>query len=53
MHTTAKTCEEGLKMTVTSIRDAWAEVRKIFPTDYEYSTERSERAGYLTARQAV
>ena len=33
-------------MTVTSIRDAWAEVRKIFPTDYEYSTERSERAGY-------
>ncbi len=40
-------------MTVTSIRDAWAEVRKIFPTDYEYSTERSERAGYLTARQAV
>ena len=39
-------CEEGLKMTVTSIRDAWAEVRKIFPTDYEYSTERSEQAGY-------
>lgn len=33
-------------MTVTSIRDAWAEVRKIFPTDYEYSTERSERAGH-------
>ena len=33
-------------MTVTSIRDAWAEVRKIFPTDYEYSTERSEQAGY-------
>ena len=33
-------------MTVTSIRDAWAEVRKIFTTDYEYSTERSERAGY-------
>nr|WP_325305902.1 hypothetical protein [uncultured Oscillibacter sp.] len=33
-------------MTVTSIRDAWAEVRKIFPTDYEYSTERSERVGY-------
>ena len=33
-------------MTVTSIRDAWAEVRKIFPTDYEYSIERSERAGY-------
>ena len=35
-----------MKMTVTSIRDAWAEVRKIFPTDYEYSIERSERAGY-------
>ena len=33
-------------MTVTSIRDAWAEVRKIFPTDYEYSIERSEWAGY-------
>ena len=33
-------------MTVTSIRNAWEEVRKIFPTDYEYSTERSERAGY-------
>ena len=34
-------------MTVTSIRDAWAEVRKIFPTDYEYSTERSKRAPHL------
>lgn len=33
-------------MTVTSIRDAWAEVQKFFPTDYEYSAERSERAGY-------
>ncbi len=33
-------------MTVTSIRDAWAEVQKVFPTDYEYSAERSERAGY-------
>ncbi len=33
-------------MTVTSIKDAWTEVGKIFPTDYEYSTERSERAGY-------
>lgn len=33
-------------MTVTSIRDAWAEVQKIFPTDYEHDTSRSERAGY-------
>ncbi len=33
-------------MTVTSIKDAWTEVGKIFPTDYEYSTERSGRAGY-------
>ena len=33
-------------MTVTSIKDAWTEAGKIFPTDYEYSTERSERAGY-------
>jgi len=33
-------------MTVTSIRDAWTEVRKIFPTDYEHDTSRSERAGY-------
>ena len=33
-------------MTVTSIKEAWTEVGKIFPTDYEYSTERSERAGY-------
>ncbi|WP_295762607.1 hypothetical protein [uncultured Oscillibacter sp.] len=33
-------------MTVTSIKDAWTEAGKIFHTDYEYSTERSERAGY-------
>lgn len=33
-------------MTVTSIRDAWAEVNKIFPTDYEHDADRSERAGY-------
>ena len=33
-------------MKVTSIKDTWAEAGKIFPTDYEYSTERSERAGY-------
>lgn len=33
-------------MTVTSIREAWAEVQKIFPTDYEHDTSRSERAGY-------
>ena len=33
-------------MTVTSIKDAWTEAGRIFPTDYEYSAERSERAGY-------
>lgn len=33
-------------MTVTSIRNAWEEVQKIFPTDYEYDASRSERAGY-------
>lgn len=33
-------------MTVTSIRDAWAEAQKIFPTDYEHDAIRSERAGY-------
>lgn len=33
-------------MTVTSIRNAWAEANKIFPTDYEYDASRSERAGY-------
>lgn len=33
-------------MTVTSIRDAWTEVQKIFPTRYEHDTSRSERAGY-------
>ncbi len=33
-------------MTVTSIKDAWTEAGKILPTDYEYSAERSERAGY-------
>ena len=33
-------------MTVTSIKDAWIEVNKIFPTDYEHDTSRSERAGY-------
>lgn len=33
-------------MTVTSIKDAWAEANKIFPTDYEHDTSRSERAGY-------
>lgn len=33
-------------MTVTSIRDAWAEVQKIFPTRYEHDASRSERAGY-------
>ena len=33
-------------MTVKSIRDAWAEVQKIFPTRYEHDASRSERAGY-------
>ena len=33
-------------MTVTSIRDAWAEAQKIFPTRYEHDASRSERAGY-------
>lgn len=33
-------------MTVTSIKDAWAEANKIFPTDYKYDASRSERAGY-------
>lgn len=33
-------------MKVTSIRDAWAEVQKIFPTRYEHDANRSERAGY-------
>lgn len=33
-------------MTVTSIRDAWAEVNKIFQTDYEHDADHSERAGY-------
>ena len=33
-------------MTVTSIRDTWAEVQKIFPTRYEHDASRSERAGY-------
>ena len=36
-------------MTVTSIRAiraAWAEVNKIFPTDYEHDADRSEKAGY-------
>ena len=33
-------------MTVTSIRDARAEVQKIFPTRYEHDASRSERAGY-------
>lgn len=33
-------------MKVTSIKDAWAEANKIFPTDYEHDTSRSERAGY-------
>ena len=33
-------------MTVTSIKDARAEANKIFPTDYEHDTSRSERAGY-------
>lgn len=30
----------------TSIKDAWAEANKIFPTDYEHDVSRSERAGY-------
>lgn len=46
IHNTAEKREESLKMTVTSIRDAWAEVNKIFPTDYEHDTDRGERAGY-------
>ena len=33
-------------MKVTSIKDAWAEANKIFPTDYEHDAGRSERAGY-------
>ena len=33
-------------MKVTSIKDAWAEANKIFPTDYEHDVSRSERAGY-------
>ena len=52
----AEKCEEGLKMTVTSIRDAWAEVQKIFPTRYEHDASRSERAvcsGNQTRRESV
>lgn len=30
----------------TSIKDAWEEANKIFPTDYEHDVSRSERAGY-------
>ena len=33
-------------MKVTSIKDAWEEANKIFPTDYEHDVSRSERAGY-------
>ena len=33
-------------MTVTSIKEAWEEANKIFPTDYEHDASRSERAGY-------
>lgn len=33
-------------MKVTSKAAAWAEVNKIFPTDYEHDASRSERAGY-------
>ena len=33
-------------MTVTSIKGAWTEAGKIFPTDYEYSAKRRERTGY-------
>lgn len=33
-------------MTVNSIKAAWAEVHKIFPTDYELDNRRSQNAGY-------
>lgn len=33
-------------MTVTSIKDAWNEAQRIFPTDYAEDKQRSERAGY-------
>jgi hypothetical protein len=33
-------------MTVTSREQAWLEVNKIFPTDYEKDYASSERAGY-------
>ena len=34
-------------MTVVNNKQAaWDEVNKIFPTDYEHDTSRSERAGY-------
>ena len=33
-------------MTVTSIKDAWNEAQRIFPTDYAEDKKRSKRAGY-------
>ena len=33
-------------MTITSREQAWLEVNKIFPTDYEKDYASSERAGY-------
>lgn len=33
-------------MTVTSIKDAWNEAQRIFPTDYAEDKQRSKRAGY-------
>ena len=33
-------------MTVKTTREAWEKVNEMFPTDYEKSTERSNRAGY-------
>jgi hypothetical protein len=44
---------EGLKMTVTSREQAWAEANKIFPTDYEKDYASSERAGYDIYRHAT
>lgn len=33
-------------MTVTSIKDAWNEAQRIFPTDYAEDKQRSKRSGY-------
>ena len=45
--------EEGLKMTVTSIKAAWAEVNKIFPSDYKHDPDRSDQADYPIYRSTA